>query len=388
MKKSQSRRQFLDLSIKAGIIVPALGASILSCKEKPTTDATDSPAPLNVLILGGTSFLGPHQIATLLGRGHKVSIFTRGKTKPKIHTDLFDQVEHLIGDRENDLTALENRSWDVVIDNSGRKVEWTKKTANLLKDTCGLYLYTSSTGVFYPYDDDQYTEEDPIVLSMPEGLTEDEAYEQEYGVMKGNSELETIKAFGADRSIIVRPTYMLGPGDKTNRFMHWFLSIERGGEVLLTGKENDAVQYIDIRDVADWMVYLIEEKKAGTYNAVGPAESSNILSYANQIKKALNSDASFVQVDDYEFLKDHELYYVIPWILPEGKHEGSVQISNAKAKANGIKYRPFENSLMDTFEWWKSDLVDADRRDKYEADPEALHNRQAEILKKWKAMEG
>jgi len=103
------------------------------------------------LILGGTTFLGPHQVAYALKRGHKVSIFTRGKTKPSVQKDIFSNVEQLIGDRENNLEALRGRKWDLVIDNSGNKMKWVKDAVEFLKDNAGLYMYTSSTGVYYPY---------------------------------------------------------------------------------------------------------------------------------------------------------------------------------------------------------------------------------------------
>ena len=119
MEQNKSRREFLELGIKAGIAIPLLSSSLLSC------DTTPANKKLDILILGGTSFLGPQQIAYALGRGHSITTFTRGKTKPTVHAELFDKVEQLVGDRENDLTALQNRKWDAVIDNSGHNVEWT-----------------------------------------------------------------------------------------------------------------------------------------------------------------------------------------------------------------------------------------------------------------------
>ena len=121
---------------------------------------------MKILILGGTSFLGPHQIAYALERGHEVSIFTRGKTQPTIFKELFNQVEHLIGDREDNLEALKGRNWDAVIDNSGRKVEWTQATAQLLKDHVGYYTYTSTVSVFYPYYKADAREDWPLVMKV------------------------------------------------------------------------------------------------------------------------------------------------------------------------------------------------------------------------------
>ena len=169
--KKQSRRTFVESTIKTAAVLPFILSGLYGCNTAPKEDNDEKGAEskkLSILILGGTSFLGPHQIAYALKRGHAVSTFTRGKTKPTVHRDLFDQVEQLVGDRENDLTALENRQWDVVIDNSGRNVEWTKATAQLLKGNCDLYVYTSSTGVYYPYVDSDFKETSTLLLEEPQ----------------------------------------------------------------------------------------------------------------------------------------------------------------------------------------------------------------------------
>ncbi|MFK8005096.1 MAG: NAD-dependent epimerase/dehydratase family protein, partial [Saprospiraceae bacterium] len=166
MNKKESRRTFIQAGIKTGITLPFLASSLFSCTPKTAeqpTDSTSSNQTLKILILGGTSFLGPHQIAYAINRGHSITTFTRGKTQPTVHKDLFKNVEQLIGDRKDNLTALENRKWDAVIDNSGRDVEWTKNSAALLKENCELYLYTSSTGVYYPYLGNDINEDTKLV---------------------------------------------------------------------------------------------------------------------------------------------------------------------------------------------------------------------------------
>jgi 2'-hydroxyisoflavone reductase len=386
MKNSNSRRKFIKNGTLASLAIPILGSSLLSCDSKDKKESTttqESKKKLTILILGGTSFLGPHQIAYAISRGHKVSTFTRGKTIPKVHTDAFKNVEQLIGDRENNLKALENRKWDIVIDNSGRQVQWTKDTANLLKDNVGMYMYTSSTGVYYPYRTNDIKEETQLVLEMPEGLTEDEQYEQEYGVMKGNSELAAINAFGKERSIIVRPTYMIGPGDRTDRFVHWPLRLAKGGEVLVPGQKEDPVQYMDIRDVAEWMIRLAENKQHGTYNAVGPKNTQCMQQFVKEAAQAFDAKSSFVMVDDYKFLKDNQIYYAVPWIMPLGNNYGSSRSSNKRAIKAGLTFRPLKESVKDTYNWWNSDAVAKDRKEKYTNDPKSLINREKELLANW-----
>ncbi|MCB0634471.1 MAG: NAD-dependent epimerase/dehydratase family protein, partial [Lewinella sp.] len=264
-----SRRKFLSQGLQAGITLPVLGYALSSCEAEDRPAAQENTVKkLNILILGGTSFLGPHQIAYALARGHSITTFTRGKTEPNIHKDLFQQVTSLVGDRETDLTALETGSWDAVIDNSGHRTAWAIKSAELLKDRSELYLFTSSTGVYYPYLTKDADEDSEVLLVEPDGITdEDEKLEYWYGVMKATSENAVRAAYGDSRSIIVRPTYMIGPADKSNRFIHWPIRLSRGGEVMVPGKPDDPVQYADVRDVAEFMIRLIEEKKAGTYNA-------------------------------------------------------------------------------------------------------------------------
>ena len=388
MIKNNSRRKFIELGVKSSLAIPILGSALLACdtkrKEEDRGQMTNIKK-LNILILGGTSFLGPHQIAYALDRGHSISIFTRGKTKPTIHQQLFDKVEHLIGDRANDLSALENRKWDAVIDNSGHNVEWTKKSAALLEPNVDQYLFTSSTGVYYPYLKNNSNEETKVLLVEPEGIDDDDERKMEYwyGVMKSNSELAAENAFGTDRTIVVRPTYMIGPADKSDRFIYWPVRLSRGGEIMVPGKEQDPVQYIDVRDVAEWMIRLIEEKKAGTYNAVGPKQSQDMSAFVDEASSTFNVESTFVKIDDYEFLKQHNVPYLIPWIMPVGNNLGSATINNTKGIANGLTFRPLPKSMKDIYDWWYSDALTQERRDQFELKPESTLMREAAIIEAW-----
>lgn len=379
MNTNRSRRDFIKKSLAFSAAIPLCSGGLIP--------KMDTVTPLRILILGGTSFLGPHQIAYALERGHKISIFTRGKSKPTVHLVLLKEVEQLIGDRENDLSALEKGRWDIVIDNSGSKTEWTEKTANLLKDRARMYMYTSSTGVYYPYLNKSVNEKDKVLLEEPEIIKdEEEKLEYWYGVMKATSEVETIKAFGADRSIIVRPTYMMGPGDKTDRFIYWPVRLSRGGEVMVPGKNSDPVQYIDVRDVAEWMIRLAEEKSFGTFNAVGPKQSETMMEFANKAKGAFEISSRLIQIDDYEFLKTQGVPYLIPWIMPVGNNFGSARIRNEKAIRSGLTIRGLKESVRDTYQWWNSEALTRQRRDKFEQKPGSVLLREAEILENWKKL--
>lgn len=389
MKHDKSRRSFIEWGLTTSLALPFLGSSLFSCTTKPqapNSTKSQSAKQLKILILGGTSFLGPHQIAYALQQGHSITIFTRGKTKPSVHQNLFDQVEHLVGDRENNLTALENREWDAVIDNSGRKTEWTKKTAELLKDKVDIYLYTSSTGVYFPFRKHGLKETDEVLVALPKEVKDEQLKsEYAYGIMKASSEAIAQKTFGKDRTIVVRPTYMIGPADKSNRFIHWPLRLSKGGTVLVPGRADDPVQYIDVRDVAQWMIRLIENKKSGIFNAVGPKNPQTIYSFIAEAKKVFDVPTTLVKVDDYDFLTKRSIYGLIPWLMLDENYVGSASISNQKGISNGLTFRPLAESMKDTYDWWHSDSVDQAMRDEFELDQKSVFFKEQSIIEEWKA---
>lgn len=391
-----TRRQFLAAAATAAGAA-ALGPNPLDAatrgapsRANPSVvpDRREPRRALSILILGGTSFIGPHQIAYALERGHSVTTFTRGRTRPTVHAEAFDRVESLIGDRESDLSALEGRSWDAVIDNSGRSAEWTESTARLLRDAADRYLYTSSTGVYYPYRTAGVDESAPVVLEWPEGLDREREGSYAYGIMKANSERVTREVFGTDRTVIVRPGYMLGPGDRTDRFAHWPVRLNRGGEVLVPGRADDPVQWIDVRDVAEWSIRLLEDGRTGTFNAAGPAADTGMLRFVHGAHAAFGSAVDFVQVDDYAFLQEHGLMVALPWIIPLDEQYASARIANGRAIAAGLTFRPLATTIRDVFDWWHSDAVAEERRTRLLESERSLIVREPELLAAWRAWAG
>jgi len=375
-KSATSRRNFLRNSVKLAAMLPLAGATAYTAPHLPNK-------PLKILILGGTSFLGPHQIAYALGRGHKITTFTRGKTKPTVHQDLFQHVESLVGDRENNLSALKGRRWDVVIDNSGRKVAWTQATAELLRPKTDMYVYISSISVSYPYYGPDFSESRKLVLKMPTDIAEEERPSYEYGIMKANSELTTKAIFGEEHSLIIRPHFMLGPADRTDRFTYWPARLAKGGQVLIPGKPRDRVQYIDVRDVANWIIRLIENKTAGTFNAAGPAAPMTMPTFVHGAHAAFSSPISYVQVEDYDFLEANGVPFVCPWVLPSEKYAGMVLTENQHAIKNGLTLTPLATTVRDTYDWWMSSAVSEERRQKVLVEEKGLMAREASILEKW-----
>ncbi len=381
-----SRRHFLETSIAAG---GALGlglgrGSILAADSLRDSEAghprgSPQSRSLSLLILGGTNLTGPHHVRYALERGHSVTIFTRGRRQPGLFRDAFEHVEHLIGDRENNLEALRGRSWDAVIDASGMNEKWTRDSAELLKDTVGTYLYISSTGVYYPYLTTEIEEDTKLVL---EDESEGKNVASWYGVMKVLSEIEARKVFG-ERTCIVRPGYIVGPLDRTHRGTYWPDRLTRGGEVLVPGMKSDLVQQIDVRDLTEWIIRLLENETHGVFNATGPASPMTMQEFVHGMRAATSSEVTWTWIEDHDFLIEHEILAAIPWVLPVDDNLGSQRINIDRAKAAGLTFRPVALTAMETLEWYYSDaLTDEERADP----PMALTpEREAEILTAWKA---
>jgi 2'-hydroxyisoflavone reductase len=255
-------------------------------------------------------------------------------------------------------------------------VKWAQESAAVLKDS-GCYLFVSSTGVFLPYLTTDITEDVPVRTA------DDPPREQmSYGVMKALSEQAVRDVFGS-RAIIVRPGYVVGPGDSTDRFPYWPQRIHRGGAILVPGKPDDPVQLIDVRDLTEWMVRLIEHKTGGTFNAVGPLAPLTMAEFVYGARAAVSTAVSWVWVSDYDFLEAQRLRFAIPWILPRGDQVGALRINKDRAVAAGLTYRPLALTVRDTLEWWQSDAVSNERRQNARFAIPAP--REAEILAAWEA---
>jgi 2'-hydroxyisoflavone reductase len=333
-----TRRDFLKTTTLAGGAlvtgaIPALGLS---------AQAT-AAAPLDILILGGTGFIGPHLVRHAISRGHRVTIFTRGRRE----ADLPASVVRLVGDRNGQLDALKGKRWDAVFDDSATNPDWVKQSTELLKDSVGMYSFTSSTGVYYPYlqrGADETTEVRSETREQNDGS-------EQYGVNKVRCERQVAAVFG-DRGIVVRPTYIVGPGDTTDRFPYWPVRLSRGGEVLAPGRRDDPVQIIDVRDLVEFMVKLVEDRKSGIYNVAGPRSTLTMPSFLEQAREALNANVQFTWVDDYAFLTEHKITYSVPWVMLAGNNVGHTSASNAKAVNAGLGFRPLATTVRDTLAWW------------------------------------
>ncbi len=274
---------------------------------------------------------------------------------------------------------------DAVIDNSGYRVEWATDSAEFLRDAVDLYLYTSSIGVYYPYTRDVLLETDVLNAQIPTTeLTEIQQMEYGYAVMKTLSEAEVVRIMGEDRTILSRPTYMVGPGDRTERFTYWPVRIPRGGEVLVPGKD-DLVQFIDARDVAGFMVRLIEDRNVGAFNVAGPASPMGMNAFVHGAHAAFSNPVTWVPITDYEFLEEHGIIEMTPWVVPTGDNYGTARASIDRAVDSGLTFTPLAETVRDTHEWWYSGVVSEERMTRMVSGEDSIMAREADIIAAWRA---
>ena len=357
----------------------AFGLAVLPPPLRLRRPRSRSGGPFHILILGGTGFLGPHIVRAALARGHRVTLFNRGRTNPQ----LFPELEKLVGDRDPEqgegLSALEGRSFDAVVDTSGYYPRHVRASAGLLAPRVGHYLFVSSISVYPSFEKKGITEDEPIPLW--EGEVVERFRNETYGPYKYLCEQAASEAMEG-RCTHVRPGLIVGPGDPTPRFSYWPLRVRRGGEILAPGRPTDPVQYIDARDLAAWMVSALEQRLQGTYNLVGPDAPATLADLLHGCKAVTGGDASFTWVDA-GFLAGHELRawaHLPVWADPEGAMGGLNQVSNARARATGFRSRPLAETVAGVLDWYDTLPQERQGRLRFPLKPE----REAEVLSAWR----
>ena len=348
------RRSFLKSSALIGGALsigalPAFGADgVRPTAYRPET-GNAQPKPLRILILGGTGFIGPYQVQYALNRKHKLTLFNRGQTNATV----FPDVPRLIGDRNlaDGHDALKKGTWDVVIDNPTANPKWVRGAGQALKGRVGQYIFVSTISVYSelskPFD-----ENGP--LNKPSDI--DATFNaQAYGSNKVRSEMEAKTQFG-DNVTIVRPGLIVGPGDLSDRFSYWPVRIDKGGEILAPGTQNDPVQYVDAQDLSQWIVRLAESHTLGTFNATGPKSPTTIAEMLYGIKAVTTSDARFTWVPA-DFLAENKVrpWSDMPvWVPGSGDTAGFARVICKKAYDAGLTFRPLADTAKDTLTWYHS----------------------------------
>ena len=349
---------------------PSRAGSPFGTRAPAPPAPSPTPRPLRILFLGGTGFIGPHMVRYAMYRGHEVTLFNRGRTAP----ELFPGVETLIGDRDDQLDSLRGGTWDAVIDNSGYVPRHVRDSAELLRDNVGRYLFTS-TGSVYNFDQDELTE-DAELLPLEDPTSED--VDRYYGPLKVLCENAVTDIYG-ERGTVVRLHVVAGPGDPTDRFTYWPVRIDHGGEIIAPGSQSTPVQFIDVRDLAEFMVLLLERDIGGTYNAAGPAlDPTSMAEFLYGIRAITSTNLSFTWIDE-QFLVEQEARFQLWYPPTEGAIRGLSRVRSHKGVAAGLTFRPLAETAFDTLEWFKS--LPEERRNGFELNLE----RDRQVLEAWKA---
>lgn len=379
MSDLTTRRSFLAHSSAAlgaaavlPAAVPASGRAV-ACREKK-----------RILLLGGTNFLGPAVVTAAIARGHVPTLWNRGKTNP----GMFPDVEKLRGqrrrprpDRPNDppqdLTALEGKKWDAVVDTSAYFTGEVEDVCKVLAGNVGQYVFISSLSVYKTLEIDATpVDEQSPLCEIPDKYVQNMGENfGNYGALKRYCEEAASAAFPG-KATLVRPGYIVGPGDGSDRFTYWPARFLRGGECLAPGDPDNELQFIDVRDLGEWIVRLIEQSTFGPFNAVGFDGRISTAEFLHTGKGTVNHGCTFTWVDD-AFL---EANGVTPWQemgcwTPTAKNG---RASNQRALAAGATFRPIAETIRDTAAWVKDGRGDG----KWEAGMTA--ERERELLAKWK----
>lgn len=365
-----SRRQF----IKAGLLSGAAAAAGLP-RIAGAGDADKKRRALDILVLGGTGFIGPHMVREALRRGHSVTLFNRGRT----NSGLFPDLETIKGDRDGGLDGLKGRSWDAVVDNSGYVPRHVQDSARLLADSIDRYVFISTVSVYKDFGIHN-VEDSPLATIADESV--EEVTGETYGALKVLCEKRAAAAIGADRYTVLRPTYIAGPGDHTDRFSYWPIRTRKGGEMIWPGRPADTIQVVDVRDLAIFTIDSIEQQISGTFNMVNPAGEYGMGQLLEDSQAITATTVQPIWITE-EFAYEQGLIggRTLPvWHPNTGESAAGGSFSGERARAAGFVSRPERETLRDLMAWW--DTLPADRTGELRAGIEA--EREQEVIAAWK----
>lgn len=328
---------------------------------------------MRLLVLGGTRFFGRRLVEMALARGHEVTLFNRGRSGP----GLFPEVERIVGDRDGGLGALDGRRWEAAIDTCGYLPRLVSASARALAGSVDHYTFISSLSVYA--DIATPGAEEGWALAALDDETTEEIADQTLGPLKALCE-RAAEAVFPGRALLIRSGLIFGPHDTTDRFTYWVQRIARGGTVLVPGRPEQPVQFVDVGDLAAWTLRLVEARQAGAYNATGPAEPLPFGQLLAACREASGGAAEFVWVDE-RFLDEQGVEYwsELPLWAPAEGHSGLFAVDCRKARATGLTFRAPLETARETLAWART--VSPGYRLKTGLAPE----REAQLLQLWQS---
>lgn len=342
---------------------------------------------MKLLILGGTRFVGRHLVTAALARNHEITLFNRGKHSSGALTN----VETIHGDRNSDLAKLQGHRWDAVIDTCGYLPRIVRASAETLSHSVDCYVFISSLSVYADVSEagiDESARRATLTNEQLKKANEIDSsgqasavtYGKMYGGLKALCE-QAAEEIMPNRVLIIRPGLIVGSYDYSGRFTYWVVRVARGGEVLAPGRPDRYVQFIDVRDLAEWIVRMVEQKETGVYNANSVAYTLTMGRVLEECKTACNSDAFFTWVSD-EFLLQEQVaaWSEVPLWTPEeaASHmKGFMFINCNKAVGAGLSFRPLPDTIRDTLTWRETHCPNEELKAGLDADKEQA------LLRKW-----
>jgi 2'-hydroxyisoflavone reductase len=298
---------------------------------------------VNLLVIGGTRFLGPHFVDAALARNHRVTLFNRGSKRLPDVPDL----AQLKGDRRTGLDALGDATFDAVLDTCAYHPADIAASASRLADRCSRYCLISTASVYA--DESGDLDESAVLVPLP-AMAPETMTPEAYGTLKALCEQAADRAFG-NRLLIIRPGLIVGPGDATHRFGYWVRRIARGGEIVVPDPPEAPVEFIDVRDLAAWLVLALERDLAGVYNANGPANRTTLSEFLAECIAMVGTDAHLHWVPARSLLDSGvEPWVELPMWIPPGPH-GFLTFNAAKARRDGLTFRPLDATIAAARAW-------------------------------------
>ena len=327
---------------------------------------------MQILIIGGTRFLGRALVEAALAEGHEIILFNRGQSNP----DLFPNIELLTGDRDGGLQILRGRHWDAVIDTCGYVPRLVRDSAGLLADSVESYIFISTISVYADPSKPGIDEQSPL------GTMKDETIEEISGDTYGPLKVLCERAIDQEmngRALHVRAGLLVGPYDQSDRFSYWPCRLAKGGEVLAPGNPLAPVQFIDVRDIAKWTIAAVMKGLSGPYNVTGPRQQMSMDHLLEACREASASNATLTWVSE-SFLSENNVapFREMPLWVPSSER-GLLQIDFSKAIQAGLNSRPLQDTVRDTLSWSKT------RPTSYEWRAGLTARREDELLQLWHA---
>lgn len=355
-----SRRSFLRTGAAIGGALGLTGfPKVLLGQRDPfllPPPVTKAPASLNILILGGTGFTGPEQVEYAIARGHRVTLFNRNTTRPGYFKGRV--AEELVGDLNNDTSALKGRTFDVVLDNPTTFPAWVRNAAQQLAGNVKHYIFQSTTSVYSDQSIIGLDEQSPVA-ALPADVDpytlDPQHASRYYGALKVKAEQEVARQYPGMWTV-VRPCLIVGPMDRTDRFTYWPARIDAGGEILAPDKPEDPCQFIDVRDLAEFSVRLAEARVLGTFNVIGPEKPLTIAEMLYGVKAITATKGRLTWVP-WEFLREQGIRpwrHMTVWQPPYGATAGYQRRSAAKAIAAGLTFRSLADTAKTTLDWHRT----------------------------------